>query len=122
MRYFIIVLLPLLLIGCKSTVYVPVESVRTEYIHSHTRDSIQLYDSIYVKEKGDSVTIEKYKYIYIDRLRADTIQQTDSIRVPYPVIEIKEVNKLKQWQKGFIIIGFLFVVYVVYRFYVFLKS
>jgi len=84
--------------GCKSnTVYVPVESVRTEYRDRLLRDSVHLYDSVYIKEKGDSVILEKYKYIYRDRLRTDTILKTDSIAVPYAVTETREVKVYPRW-------------------------
>lgn len=46
-----------------------------------------MLDSVYVKEKGDTVLIEKYKYLYRDKLVRDTmyISKVDSIQVPYPV-------------------------------------
>lgn len=82
----IIVFLALVfLTSCKQTQYVPVESVRTEYINKYLRDSVVHYDSVFVKERGDSVWLERYKYIYKDHYRTDTVIQTDSIRVPYPV-------------------------------------
>lgn len=85
--------------SCKSrTVYVPVESVRTEYKDRFLRDSIVRYDSIFVKEKGDTLIFEKYKYIYRDKLRADTVLRVDSVQVPYPVIEYQEVNRLSPFQ------------------------
>lgn len=88
--------LVLITVGCTRMVYIPVESVKTEYINKMSIDSIYLYDSVYLKEKGDTVIIEKYKYSYRDRLRADTVIQKDSIRVPYPV-EVEK--KLTWWQK-----------------------
>lgn len=85
-RLLVVVLFVLVLLtSCKQTQYIPVESVRTEYINKYLRDSVMRYDSIFVKEKGDSVWLEKYKYIYKDRFRTDTVMQTDSIKVPYPV-------------------------------------
>jgi len=88
--------LVLITVGCTRMVYIPVESVKTEYINKMSIDSIYLYDSVYLKEKGDTVIIEKYKYSYRDRLRVDTVIQKDSIRVPYPV-EVEK--KLTWWQK-----------------------
>ena len=76
----------------------PIESVKTEYKDKYVRDSIHYYDSIYVKEKGDTILFEKYRYIYKDKLITDTILSVDSIRVPYPVIEVQEVNKLTSFQ------------------------
>ena len=88
--------LVLITVGCTRMVYIPVESVKTEYINKLSVDSIFMYDSVYLKEKGDTVFMEKYKYSYRDRLRLDTVIQKDSIRVPYPVIVEK---KLTWWQK-----------------------
>lgn len=54
-----------ILSGCKpQLIYVPVESVKTEYQDRIQRDSIHLYDSIFVKMKSDTVFYEKYKYLY----------------------------------------------------------
>lgn len=83
-------------VGCTRMVYIPVESVKTEYINKMSIDSIYLYDSVYLKDKGDTIFMEKYKYSYRDRLRVDTVIQKDSIRVPYPVIVEK---KLTWWQR-----------------------
>lgn len=102
MKKILIGILAYLLIGtlsgCKTkTVYVPIESVRTEYRDRLQRDSIHLYDSVYLKEKGDSVILEKYKYIYRDRLRTDTVALSDTISIPYPVVETREVKVYPRW-------------------------
>lgn len=85
--------------GCKTkTLYVPVESVKTEYKDRIQRDSIHIYDSIMVKMKNDTVWLEKYKYLYRDKLVRDSIFKTDSIQIPYPVEVEKEVNRLTSFQ------------------------
>lgn len=94
-----------LLAGCTKTVYIPVESVRTEYQDRYIRDSINIYDSIYVREKGDSVFIDRLQKIYIDRFRVDSFIRTDSIQVPYPVDKIVYVNKLYWYQEALIWTG-----------------
>lgn len=75
--------------GCRTTQYVPVETIKTEY---KTRDSIRhdsIYqrDSIYVIDRGDTVYTYKdrylYKYLYLNRI--DTVIETDSVQIPYPV-------------------------------------
>jgi hypothetical protein len=71
--------------ACNKTVYVPVETARTEYRDNYLRDSIHLTDSIFVKIKGDTVRIEKYRNLYVDRLKRDSIFLNDTVRVPYPV-------------------------------------
>ena len=84
--------------SCRTVKYVPVETVKvdTTYINKLQRDSIYLLDSVYVKEKGDTVLIEKYKYLYRDKLVRDTLYmaKTDSIQVPYPV-----EKELTRWQQ-----------------------
>lgn len=117
-----IVLAPLMcllvLCSCK-TKYVPVETVKidTIYINKLQRDSIYMYDSVFVKDKGDTVFVEKYKYLYRDKLVRDTlyINRTDSIQTPYPVE--KELTKWQQfrmdfgvWAIGIVIITILVVV------------
>ena len=75
--------------GCRTTQYVPVETIKTEY---KTRDSIRhdsIYqrDSIYVIDRGDTVYTYKdrylYKYLYLNSI--DTVITTDSVQIPYPV-------------------------------------
>lgn len=92
-KAFFLVLTAFLLMGCVSTRYVPVETVRTEYItKSDTfikHDSIMHKDSVFVHQKGDTVWLEKWHTRYIERLQkqivTDTMIQCDTIRVPYPV-------------------------------------
>lgn len=97
----------------------PVETVRTDsiYINQVQRDSIYRRDSIYIRDKGDTVWVEKYKYLFVDKLRHDTLylNRTDSIRVPYPVE--KELTRWQQmklelggWAFGIIITAALIIV------------
>ena len=85
--------------SCKSVQYVPVESVKTEYRDKIVRDSIYRYDSVFVKEKGDTLIMERYRYLYRDKFIRDSVFINDTIRVPYPVEVIKQVKKpLTGWQ------------------------
>ena len=89
----------LLCCACGTIKYVPIESVKTEYKHTVTTDSVFLRDSIFVKEKGDTLIVEKYRYLYKDRILRDSIFVNDTLRVPYPVEVIKEIKKpLSRWQ------------------------
>jgi len=89
----------LLLTGCRSHIrYVPVETVSIEYKDRLWRDSVYVSDSVLVKLKGDTVWLEKYRYLYRDRLVRDSVFRTDSIQVPYPVEVEKEVNRLTSFQ------------------------
>jgi hypothetical protein len=97
-----ILLLIALLTNCTTTKYVEVEKVRTDtaYIVKWQKDSVWLHDSIHVKEKGDTLMIEKWHTQWRDRLRVDTIYQAthDTIPQPYPVTEYVE-KELNWWQK-----------------------
>ncbi|WP_106832326.1 hypothetical protein [Parabacteroides pacaensis] len=93
--YIVWVLLVLSFIGCRSRIqYIPVESVRTEYKDRLQRDSIYFRDSIIMREKGDTVFIDRWRYLYKDRLVTDTLLVNDTIRVPYSV-----EKELTRWQK-----------------------
>lgn len=112
-----------LFVGCKSIIYIPVETVTTDsiYVDRYLRDSIYQRDSVFVNQwmVGDTVYQDKviWKYVYRDKVRYDTVSilRSDSVRVPYPV-----EHKLTKWEEvrltvggwaiAFIIIVFLIVV------------
>ena len=99
-------LLITLLGSCRTIKYVPVETIKTEYITKTDtfvqRDSIHTRDSIYLHEwqQGDTIYRDRHHYhtIYQDRWRdrthTDTIMKTDTIQVPYPV-----EKPLTRWEK-----------------------
>ena len=97
---FWIIILCLVMCSCRSVQYVPVEVVKTDttYINKVQRDSIYQLDSIYIRDKGDTVLITKTKYIYRDKLIRDTVyaSRVDSIQVPYPVE--KELSRWEQFR------------------------
>ena len=107
------------LIGCKSIQYVPVENtiVKTEYKNSVSYDSIYFTDSVYIREKNDTVYIEniKYRYKYVSNI--DTIVKNDTITntTIQEVEVIKEVNKLKWWQTALMALGILSLVYIIIK-------
>ncbi len=95
----------LLLFGsCRSIRYVPVETIRTDslYLTIHERDSIHIKDSVYIREKNDSVLVDKWHIVYRDRTIRDTayIEKEKEVGVPYPV-----EKELTWWQKTKIEIG-----------------
>lgn len=104
----VVMLILSLLASCKQTEYITVEKVRTDttYITKWQKDSVWLHDSTYVKEKGDTVLIEKWHTQWRDRLRVDTIIKAthDTIPQPYPVTEYIE-KELSWWQRLRIILG-----------------
>lgn len=101
-QLLIIAAAALLLASCKSVEYVPVPVVHndTTYIVKHVQDSVVVKDSVFVRQQGDTVVIEKYHTRWRDRLRIDTIYQakTDTIPRPYSVTEFVE-RELTWWQR-----------------------
>ena len=105
--------------GCSRTVYVPVETVRTDTVlrFSVSSDTTWLRDSIHVeiREVNETVFVTKYKerIRWRDRIRTDTVHstRTDSVAVPYPV-----ERELGRWEKirldfgGAAIIALLYLV------------
>ena len=96
--FIAIILLASAICSCRSVKYVPVETVRSDtlYVNRLQRDSVYVADSVFVREKGDTVQIVRTRYIDRFRNRADTLRMisTDTIRVPYPV-----EKELTRWQR-----------------------
>ena len=94
--------------SCKSVRYVPVETIKHDsiYITQHQRDSIYLHDSIFHKETGDTILIEKWHTKYIEKQVHDTLIQVerDTIPQPYPY-EVEVPANLSWWQKTRMHIG-----------------
>ena len=107
-----------LLTGCKTTRYVPVETVRTEYkdrvrtVHDTVRDSVlrlndvYKHDSMAVMMRGDTVFVDRWHTLRLIKWEQATHMsntvagdsasavRADSVRVPYPV-----ERKLTKWEK-----------------------
>lgn len=116
MRKLLILFVLCLLMGaCTTTKYVqvPVETIKTEYIHN--TDSIYLHDSIFEKEyiKGDTVFFTKYKYKVLEKYNTDTIVKVDSIPVVVEVDKFIEVNKLHWWQETLIWLGGIYLLLLI---------
>ena len=120
MRNIILALISCIcLIGCKSIQYVPVENtiVKTEYKNSISYDSIYFTDSVYIREKNDTVYIENIKYRHKYALKIDTVVKNDTTTntIIQEVEVIKEVNKLKWWQTALMALGILSLVYIIIK-------
>ena len=87
--------------SCTTTKYVEVERVShdTTYVSKHSRDSIYLHDSVHVKEKGDTVWVERWHTQWRERTKTDTVYKSrvDSVPAPYPVDKRVEVEKQLTW-------------------------
>ena len=105
-RLFFALMCVCVLVGCTVTKYVP--EYHTEYVYKTDsvlkRDSIYIKDSVSVEKSGDTIKIEKKRYIYIDRWHdassTDKSEKCDS--VPYPVYIEKS---LSWWQRQKIAFG-----------------
>lgn len=102
----------MLLLSChpqRQIIEIPVETVRTEYIHNTRIDSVYMRDSIDRWMKDDTVFIykERTKYKYLNN--TDTIIKTDTIPkiIKEEVVKEVEVNKMKWYQETFMWIGVL---------------
>ena len=103
----IILLAGFVLIGlgaCRSVRYIPVESVRHDSVVTilYQRDSIYQHDSVLIKEKADTLLIERWHTRWRDRVSHDTlyISKVDTIRIPVPV-----ERKLTKAERTYITFG-----------------
>lgn len=92
-------------IGCITTKYVPIESVRTEYINKVEKDTVIINNDRLIKEKGDTIYIVNTKYVYKTKNKIDTILRIDTIPIIQEVEVIKEVNRIKDWQMILMLLG-----------------
>lgn len=92
------------LTGCKTVKFVPVPEYHTLYktrVDTVRRlDSVYFRDSVFIAAKGDTVYLtkthwrERFRNVY--HIKADTVMQQDSVRVPYPVE--KPLTKWQRWK------------------------
>lgn len=99
-----IVAILLMFCSCKAhekLVVVTEHRIDTTYIVKQRTDSIWMHDSIHVREKGDTVMIERWHTMYKEKMIRDTLLQcrVDSVPVPYPVEKLVE-KQLTWWQKA----------------------
>ena len=97
-----------LLGSCKQVELVEVEKVRTDTLQYYCsiRDSIHLRDSVFVKEKGDTVWIEKWHTAIRDRWRVDTVYRSRTDTLVSVTEHVKEMKKpLTWWQEARIFVG-----------------
>lgn len=109
------------LCSCTRKVYVPTETVRTEYkdrvVEAVRVDTVAMRDSVAVYVNGDTVRITKYRDRWRTRIveRHDTVNvaKADSVAVPVEVPKPYPVErKLTKWERtkmdaGGIAIGIL---------------
>ena len=126
----LIIILSFLLSGCKSIQYVPVETIKTEFIHNTdtvvVRDTVQNEKETTIREatKADSAMLAKLG-LQLDKSqriilllqkelaqkshteiehKSDTVEVEKEVKVPYPVE--KQLTKWQQFKLDFADIGF----------------
>ena len=107
MRLSLVLTILIVLTGCKTIEYVPIETVTTKvdsiYINKVQVDSIFERDSIYINQYtyGDTVYRDKIKFIYRyrDKLRIDTLHHWHVDSVLVEQTRVIEVDKPpSKWQ------------------------
>ena len=116
MKHFIIICTLISLIGCTTTKYVevPIEKTKIEYKDRISIDTVIQHDSTIITMLGDTVYLEKYKYIYKVKELRDTINITDTTTVTKPIEVVKEINKLYTWQIILMVLGGVSIIILVY--------
>lgn len=108
----LLLLLPLLS-GCKTTKYVPVETVRKKDSVRlvERKDSVFVHDSVYIHQwhARDTTWVEKVTVhtLHHDRWRVDTIliHRVDSVPKPVPITKEVIKYRLRWWQKPLLWLG-----------------
>ena len=101
-HYLVIIVAAILAASCSPRI---IERVRVERdtLVTHHRDSIQVRDSVYVREwiKGDTVFVDRYRdrFVYRDRWRDSVVTKVDSVAIER-TIEVKIEKPLSWWKKA----------------------
>lgn len=117
MKNLLLTILVFLFLGCKSVKYVevPVDRVKIEYRDKTKIDTLIQKDSIITQLKGDTVFLEKYKYLYRIKEVRDTVAKTDTITTVQTIEVEKKVNELRNWQIILMVLGGGFIMLCVYK-------
>lgn len=118
MKKLILMLGVLTLMACTKTIYVPQETIKIEYMDRVKVDSVNIHDSVYIKEsvKNDTVYLTELRWRTEYKLKEvhDTTYNTKVEYVDVPVEKIVEVEKkLSWWQRLRLRLGTLFLVMLI---------
>ena len=82
------------LVACRSTVDVNelAKEVKYNFVGRVVVDSIVLHDSVFVREKSDTVYYTKYHTLIKERVRMDTVWRSDTVYCDREVVVEKEVK------------------------------
>ena len=108
--------------SCGSVKYVPVETVKTDSIRvvDVQRDSIFVQDSVYIREKADTVFITKWHTEFREFLMVDTllVERVDSINNVVEVerdFTVRETLLMNTGRGVLWAVPILIVMYILYR-------
>lgn len=82
------------LVACRSTEEVNelAKEVKYNFVGRVVVDSIVLHDSVFVREKSDTVYYTKYHTLIKERVRMDTVWRSDTVYCDREVVVEKEVK------------------------------
>ena len=115
--WFSLVAFCLMVCGCR-TKYIPVESLRYDslVVAKLVHDSVYVRDSVFVRERGDTVYKYKDKYVYVYKTKIDTFfaERVRDVEIPVPVErELSWWERMKMDFGGWLLVAV--ALYVVYR-------
>ena len=89
----------LLVVGCRAHETTVSDRVSTStHIERVLVDSVVLRDSIVIRERYDTVFYTKYRTLYKERIKVDTVVRCDTIYAERMIsVEKKEKNRVLWW-------------------------
>lgn len=108
-RALAFILLTTAICSCSRVQYVPVETVRRDSVVQvvERRDSIHVTDSVAVITRGDTVYADRWRTIYKEVARRDTVykESRDTVAVPVPVERQATFrDKAGRWAAGIAVV------------------
>ena len=98
MKTIVVSVLLLLITGCKVQETITDRTSTSTHIERVLVDSVALRDSIIIRERCDTVFYTKYRTLYKERLRIDTIIKCDTVYAERMVsVKDKENKKVLWW-------------------------
>jgi hypothetical protein len=108
------------LVGCRTrevVVTVPEYHPDTLYVAKVERDSVFVQDSVWVREKGDTVLVDRWHVSYKERVRVDTVYEhrIDTVAkvVEVPTGKTSDTKKFTWWQRVRMTLGDIALVLIV---------
>lgn len=101
------------LVACRSTAEVNelAKEVKYNFVGRVVVDSIVLHDSVFVREKSDTVYYTKYHTLIKERVRMDTVWRSDTVYCDREVVVEKEVksagNAFLMWMSIILLLVYL---------------